>query len=1135
MGLAVRREGSMTLKCGHLFSAFLFILFVNGIQGRNGLNPLATLQTASVTPMPNTPKPNSGIRTMFEMEKHRVKRSDFFHNEVKVCPQETMREVIASHRMYYMLRVCQEAVWEAFRIFMDRIPTSSEYQKWVHICQHESLCISDLAMNFSSSLEHTELVYRRVTVNSGKLERNITKDTVAETEQGKEGSDEIQTEAETETEFLPTAESITTGTTARSSTAAQELDDYNVVPEQPVQHIIEFSITLMDYGYQEILRDIDSPQYHDLSRHLQDQMQHVFDELPGFIDVQVLRISEADVSEGAGGVSAVYSAVFESVLPVISDETTDAASSSLGPTLKDLIVKALSKKASLLNLSSLTFDTDKDQSSTGMPVMEVPEDAKTESSHQGSHNEHSLNTKSEDHPEVGVEGNPTNDPLIIHRLETSKHDIGELNRNIFRDPPVEETPSEDYSQQGVTADRLENLVPTTAENPDSDYSLNTIPEDDIFNPVTTTHTLFTTATTISSESTKMTAMEFTLTPQTSTEPIDPITEVSNEIPEDTEVSLNKVATGQPEEATKLEDVSLQFVTQIVDVPVLEEDMDPPENTDELEDQIIQPEGVTAAAEDSESRTEEPGRTEDGTEKPTQQDEVKEQGEQLLEEESGDSTEAKEEPTTGEEDILVHSTAGSEEEPYSSEPKLEDNSEVVVIEEHMEEPDVDTSIEIPIPSEGSTDPPAEMIKIETPGIFVTESHLGENIDPHKSKDTDNLPFEPGENAQPETDDPEQVEDFEPEPEEPEGDLETPDFVPGVATPDPSAFITEHPIITDSAMKVDTHLTTSLPPGDAEEPHLSEIELLEEHSPPELQATQGTLLKEMENDDELQETPSHVSPLDPGSVDDIYELQTVQDSVAQEVSEQSEEILDPFTRLKDLASELDQIDVVSTDMIDLLGYDNGYSFPNEGFTAETTRAPSLKYLTTPLMTTANKGRELVVFFSLRVTNMVFSEDLFNKSSTEYRSLENRFVELLLPYLQSNLTGFKQLEILNFQNGSVVVNSKVKFTKSVPYNITEAVQHVLEEFCDDAAERMNINIDSHSLDIEQADQGDPCKFLACNEFSKCVVNAGTKEAQCLCEPGYMAVEGLPCQSLCVLQPDFCLNAGHCEIVPGHGAACR
>lgn len=40
----------------------------------------------------------------------------------------------------------------------------------------------------------------------------------------------------------------------------------------------------------------------------------------------------------------------------------------------------------------------------------------------------------------------------------------------------------------------------------------------------------------------------------------------------------------------------------------------------------------------------------------------------------------------------------------------------------------------------------------------------------------------------------------------------------------------------------------------------------------------------------------------------------------------------------------------------------------------------------------SRSLVVFFSLRVTNMMFSEDLFNKNSPEYKALEQRFLELV-----------------------------------------------------------------------------------------------------------------------------------------------
>lgn len=49
--------------------------------------------------------------------------------------------------------------------------------------------------------------------------------------------------------------------------------------------------------------------------------------------------------------------------------------------------------------------------------------------------------------------------------------------------------------------------------------------------------------------------------------------------------------------------------------------------------------------------------------------------------------------------------------------------------------------------------------------------------------------------------------------------------------------------------------------------------------------------------------------------------------------------------------------------------------------------------------NPGRALIVFFSLRVTNMVFSEDLFNKSSPEYKALEQRFLELVKVCLLSH----------------------------------------------------------------------------------------------------------------------------------------
>uniref|UniRef100_UPI00398E8D12 interphotoreceptor matrix proteoglycan 1 n=1 Tax=Pristiophorus japonicus TaxID=55135 RepID=UPI00398E8D12 len=229
-------------------------------------------------------------------------------------------------------------------------------------------------------------------------------------------------------------------------------------------------------------------------------------------------------------------------------------------------------------------------------------------------------------------------------------------------------------------------------------------------------------------------------------------------------------------------------------------------------------------------------------------------------------------------------------------------------------------------------------------------------------------------------------------------------------------------------------------------------------------------------------------------------------------------------EDVGGEFDAASVVTTDVL-------SGSQPSVPSTASSS---PLKYLTRSSLTPV-PPKELVVFFSLRVTNMMFSDDLFNKSSPEYRTLEQQFLQLLLPYLQTNLTGFRQLEVLNFRNGSIIVNSKMKFAKSVPYNVTQAVYCVLEDFCNAAAQKNNLEIDKYSLDVEPADQADTCKFQACNEFSECRMNRRTREAQCVCYPGYVSVDGLPCQSVCSLRPNYCLNNGKCEIDREKGAVCR
>ncbi|NXT86633.1 IMPG2 protein, partial [Anhinga rufa] len=272
----------------------------------------------------------------------------------------------------------------------------------------------------------------------------------------------------------------------------------------------------------------------------------------------------------------------------------------------------------------------------------------------------------------------------------------------------------------------------------------------------------------------------------------------------------------------------------------------------------------------------------------------------------------------------------------------------------------------------------------------------------------------------------------------------------------------------------------------------------------------------------ELPSHLPPVG---------------STASSSAATSTKLGDETTRVLDVSVDLDRMSTVrfSPELTE-----EG-KIMTESHVELTTRVQSTEMASVAWATHENRSstpvpsRALVVFFSLRVTNMMFSEDLFNKNSPEYKALEQRFLELLVPYLQSNLTGFQNLEILNFRNGSIVVNSRMKFAKPVPRNVTNAVYMILEDFCNTAYHTMNLAIDKYSLDVESGEQADPCKFQACNEFSECLVNRWSGEAECVCNPGYLSIDGLPCNSICDLQPNFCLNDGKCDISPGQGAICR
>ncbi|GLD75275.1 sentrin-specific protease 7-like isoform X1, partial [Lates japonicus] len=98
----------------------------------------------------------------------RRKRDILFPSGVKLCTQETFDQAVVNHLYYFHLRVCQETVWEAFKIFWDRLPDRDEYQDWVGRCKNGSISVMDIGSFFSQSEEHISLIKSRVAMATAK-------------------------------------------------------------------------------------------------------------------------------------------------------------------------------------------------------------------------------------------------------------------------------------------------------------------------------------------------------------------------------------------------------------------------------------------------------------------------------------------------------------------------------------------------------------------------------------------------------------------------------------------------------------------------------------------------------------------------------------------------------------------------------------------------------------------------------------------------------------------------------------------------------------------------------------------------------------------------------------------------------
>ncbi|ETE72832.1 Interphotoreceptor matrix proteoglycan 1, partial [Ophiophagus hannah] len=173
-------------------------------------------------------------------------------------------------------QICQEAVWEAFQIFLDRIPGTTEYQNWVTACQRETFYIFDIGKNFSNSQEHLEIIQRRV---KHRTFQDRKEDISPEKSSGKKPE-------EPPSVVTDTLGNEIVNDTKTSGKLKPEVP--NIISKLPVEQTVEFSVTLSNQEYTPDLNNPGSPLYQKLAAKYQLQMQKIFEKLAGFKEIRVL-------------------------------------------------------------------------------------------------------------------------------------------------------------------------------------------------------------------------------------------------------------------------------------------------------------------------------------------------------------------------------------------------------------------------------------------------------------------------------------------------------------------------------------------------------------------------------------------------------------------------------------------------------------------------------------------------------------------------------------------------------------------------------------------------------------------------------------------------------------------------------
>ncbi|KAG5833291.1 hypothetical protein ANANG_G00274400 [Anguilla anguilla] len=1187
----------------------------------------------------------------------RRKRNILFPSGVRLCSQDTMQQAVANHLNYFHVRVCQETIWEAFKIFWDRLPERDEYRRWMSMCQEGNVSARDIASNFSQSEEHLSLV--------------------------------------------------------RSSHNEIEIDlDMAARPARPVgEQVVELSIQLKGEHYSDALKDPSSSLYQRLARQFAEKIEDVFEKLPGFKSVVVLEFREHRDAKGGSAVVVRYAVTLEVDAEGISNETMDYINLQSNmveksyleleerPTVvytitdfRNYITEALHKE-SILGNTTLAVDPD----SLQLESVETLTPFLKPTTGPAGTNEYMDNVLAAEKP-----------PDMTSRELSSNDVFAGLSKEDFLFDPFDlpglrgEPPSMAAGENDVLILEESLTLPPPEFNDktfemnlestsNSDTSQTTPPPVDQYNgDVEEEGFLFSNTEPSKTDSTVV--EKSADVPSLSTAAPSGVELTESNLPAETLNTRTYFATAIPTESV----ATLQDEKALSDLFDMgsgsgfsggERELDvwpwfilTTENPGEVEVQPLMEGGSTAETDSV------------VTEGPTSEtDAVVMEGpmagiDPVVMEEMEEEVEF--EIYSKQPEDLDLEVSSSEEEYYESTIQTE-----VVIEDEEPEPNADLSVDEPFldrvlvtqdirthPHYTTTDQAPvfwtmgtlelSMQTLEASGIYddyyvsepstmvipvtgypvlptdvTTEAPVQGGLTVTGSQSTDvtfdvletSLMTKPPDMMAVEVKHPPLVQDISSS-SEIETKMETPIHEQSDSSLDPhiSQGFTDPPAFSESTNKeggteIETEVAVDLPPeppsmGSSEQelaegeiqvvmtraPVVREFQSLPIPTPlsPERESPFTRVFNSVPEEDDsvplhpsMMDTPppdlysmdkttmdflpdymlySEVTPASPEETPEKTREATLEEANNLEIFETDVAltILPPFYRptfrptegLLDIttpaeegagdigimpepgASDFSRIqegqdgaEVLETHRPDSLNWDLDLFYDSydvlqyagaghpEG---EGSRDPASIAQETDMASVAmptGRGRALTVFFRLRVTNMMFSEDLFNKSSPEYKALEQRFMELLVPYLQSNLSNFQNLEILNFRNGSIMVNSRMKFAKPVPRDVTNSVYLILEDFCHTAYQTMNLAIDKYSLDVESGDQADPCKFQACNEFSQCTVNPWSGEAECVCNAGYFSVDGLPCQSICDVRPDFCQNDGKCDVIPGQGAICR